>query len=84
MTPGYTDFTWVALERKFPAPAIETATRSGWAWWEPRTRTRRAGEVDALRLLAVFLAHWDNKAENQRLVCLDDRVAAGASVAVRR
>ena len=26
--------------------------------------------VDALRLLAVFLAHWDNKAENQRLVCL--------------
>ena len=26
--------------------------------------------MDALRLLAVFLAHWDNKAENQRLVCL--------------
>jgi hypothetical protein len=26
--------------------------------------------VDALRLLAVFLADWDNKAENQRLVCL--------------
>jgi hypothetical protein len=23
-------------------------------------------------LTAVFLAHWDNKAENQRLVCLDD------------
>ena len=28
--------------------------------------------VDALRLLAVFLAHWDNKAENQRLVCLSE------------
>jgi hypothetical protein len=28
--------------------------------------------VDALRLLAVFLAHWDNKGENQRLVCLSD------------
>jgi hypothetical protein len=28
-------------------------------------------DLDALRLLAVFLAHWDNKAENQRLVCLD-------------
>ena len=26
--------------------------------------------VDGLRLLAIFLAHWDNKAENQRLVCL--------------
>ena len=25
--------------------------------------------MDALRLLAVVLAHWDNKAENQRLVC---------------
>ena len=21
--------------------------------------------------MAMFLAHWDNKAENQRLVCLD-------------
>ena len=28
--------------------------------------------VDALRLLAVFLAHWDNKSENQRLVCLSE------------
>jgi hypothetical protein len=25
--------------------------------------------VDALRLAAIFLAHWDNKASNQRLVC---------------
>jgi hypothetical protein len=28
--------------------------------------------VDGLRLLAVFLAHWDNKADNQRLVCLSE------------
>jgi hypothetical protein len=76
----YTDFTWVALERKFPAPAIETATKSGWAWWELQNSTAPPSEVDALRLLAVFLAHWDNKAENQRLVCLDDRPAE-ASVA---
>ena len=27
-------------------------------------------EVDALRLLAVVLAHWDNKSANQRLICL--------------
>jgi hypothetical protein len=27
--------------------------------------------VDALRLAAILLAHWDNKASNQRLVCLD-------------
>ena len=29
--------------------------------------------VDALRLLSVFLAHWDNKSENQRLVCLSEK-----------
>jgi hypothetical protein len=29
-------------------------------------------EVDALRLMAVVLAHWDNKAENQRIVCPPD------------
>ena len=25
--------------------------------------------MDALRLMAVFLSHWDNKAPNQRLLC---------------
>jgi hypothetical protein len=69
---GYTDFAWVGLERKFPAPAIETATTGGWAWWELRDSLAPAGDIDALRLLAVFLTHWDNKADNQRLVCLDD------------
>ena len=27
-------------------------------------------EVDALRLMAVFLHHWDNKSSNQRLTCV--------------
>ncbi len=69
---GYTDFEWVALERRFPAPAIETPTQEGWAWWELKDTAAPRAEIDALRLLAVFLGHWDNKAENQRLVCLDD------------
>lgn len=72
---GYTEFDWVAVERKFPAAAIEVGLEKGWAWWElERVDTRQgatAADLDALRLLAVFLAHWDNKAENQRLVCLD-------------
>lgn len=68
---GYTDFHWVSIERKFPAPAIETDTSEGWAWWEVRYATSHRDDLDALRLLAVFLAHWDNKSENQRLVCLD-------------
>jgi hypothetical protein len=68
---GYTDFDWVSVERRFPAPAIETDSSKGWAWWEVDDETAHRADLDALRLLAVFLAHWDNKAENQRLVCLD-------------
>ena len=37
--------------------------------------SRRGGasraEVDALRLIAIFMNHWDNKAVNQRLLCVD-------------
>lgn len=68
---AYTDFEWVAVEVRFDAPAIETGSQEGWAWHElPRSHPSPA-DLDAFRLLAVFLAHWDNKAENQRLVCLD-------------
>jgi len=68
---GYTDFDWVAIERRFPAPPIETDDAEGWAWWEVQNNTAYRDDLDALRLTAVFLAHWDNKRENQRLVCLD-------------
>lgn len=68
---GYTDFEWVAIERKFPAPAIETADTEGWSWWELEEAGLPRADIDALKLTAVFLAHWDNKASNQRLVCLD-------------
>jgi hypothetical protein len=72
---GYSDFEWVAIERRFDAPTIELPEHKGWAWWElgsidPVLGASRA-ELDALRLLAMFLAHWDNKDENQRIVCLD-------------
>ena len=68
---SFRDFDWVSVERRFPAPVIESASQTGWAWWELKTSTASRAELDALRLMAVFLAHWDNKAENQRLVCLD-------------
>ena len=68
---GYTDFAWSAVEHRFPAPAIETPTHTGWAWFELEDSDASPADVGALRLLAVFLAHWDNKADNQRLVCLD-------------
>src|SRR6185436_15716105 len=41
----------------------------GWAWDEVDALRKGEPEWDALRLLAVFLTHRDNKAPNQRLVC---------------
>jgi len=70
----FREYEWVATERKFPARPIETKDEEGWAFFELDTIDPASGaplaHVDALRLLAVFLAHWDNKAANQRLVCL--------------
>jgi hypothetical protein len=67
----YTDFDWVSVEFQLPHPAIETARRTGWAWYELESSLASRADVDAFRLLALFLAHWDNKSDNQRLVCLD-------------
>jgi hypothetical protein len=66
----------VAVERKFPATAIEAESIEGWdftelQWVDPKVGGAEREEIDALRLVAVLLAHWDNKAQNQRLVCLD-------------
>jgi hypothetical protein len=70
-TDEFTDFEWVAVERRFEAAPIEDDERKGWAWWELKDVNAPTEDLDALRLLAVFLAHWDNKADNQRLVCMD-------------
>jgi hypothetical protein len=67
----YADFEWVAVERKFAGTPIENDERKGWAWWELNKVRAPIAELDALRLVAVFLAHWDNKEDNQRLVCVD-------------
>jgi hypothetical protein len=75
---SYKDFEWAAVERKHPGRSIETEEVEGWAFFEldlidPRAGGAPRAQVDALRLLAVFLAHWDNKSENQRLVCLSEQ-----------
>jgi hypothetical protein len=69
-------FEDVAVERKFPGTSIEAESIEGWDftelnWVDAKAGGASPGEVDALRLTAVLLAHWDNKASNQRLVCLD-------------
>lgn len=70
-------FDHAIVERAIPGRRIESDDRRGWEWNELDTIDPAEGgasraEVDAFRLLAVFLAHWDNKAENQRLLCLGE------------
>jgi hypothetical protein len=75
---GETRFDIAAIERKFPGRDIESAdTGPGWSWPEldlvdPRAGGAPGDQRDGLKLLAVFLQHSDNKAEQQRLVCLGD------------
>ena len=75
---SFKDFEWVAVERKHYGRPIETEQLEGWAFFELDLIDQKKGgapraHVDALRLLAVLIAHWDNKSENQRLVCLSEK-----------
>lgn len=74
----FEDFEWALIERKHDARPFGTDNVEGWAFHELNQIDEAKGgapraHVDALRLLAVFLAHWDNKPENQRLVCLSQQ-----------
>ena len=67
-------FTSAVIERRLDGNVIEAYDGQGWSWFElDRVDPARGGstraEVDAFRLLAVFVGHWDNKAANQRLLC---------------
>jgi hypothetical protein len=81
-------FDHVAVERKFDAEPIEVGDMDGWEWSDlDRVNESRGGasraELDALRLVAVLLAHWDNKPSNQRFVCLDWPLRDGGSSKTR-
>ena len=77
-------FEWVALERKFDARPIETDKIEGWSFFEldaidPLQGGAPRAHIDAMRIMAVLLAHWDNKSENQRFVCLADEWPKGTA-----
>jgi hypothetical protein len=62
------------IERPIEGTELESAPDQGWSWYELDAVSAHTGgspraEVDALRLMAVLLAHWDNKGPNQRLIC---------------
>ena len=68
-------FAPAVVERRMSGTTIEAVEDQGWAWYEldkidPAYGGSPRHEVDALRLIAMLLVHWDNKAENQRLICL--------------
>lgn len=80
------EFGHPVIERPFPGLQIRTGEQEGWSWRElERVDASRGGatraELDALRLFAVFLHHWDNKPPNQRLTCLPGGEGKGGSCA---
>jgi hypothetical protein len=71
----YVDIAPASVERPFPGKKIVAPGADGWGFHEldhidPAKGGATRAEKDALRLVAVFLADWDNKPANQRLVCL--------------
>ena len=67
------------MQRLYPAAVIETRSDEGWGFAELDDIDSGVGgapgvEVDALRLLAAFVAHGDDKPANGRLVCPFDAV----------
>lgn len=79
-------FAPAVVERRLPGTVIEAPAVTGWAWYELPAIDAAAGgasraELDALRLVAMMLAHWDNKSENQRLICLPGGVRTDGTCA---
>jgi hypothetical protein len=82
----FVDFHNVSIDRRLPGLEIEDGKGEGWGFDELDATASPAGatraERDALRLLAVVLNNWDNRRDNQRLVCLPG--AAGDDGTCRR
>ena len=75
------EFDDAMMQRLYPAAVIETRSDEGWCFAELDDIDAAVGgapraEVDALRLLAAFVAHGDDKPDNQRLVCPFDAIDA--------
>lgn len=76
------DFDMAVIERRLEGLEID----GGWSWPElalvdPAAGGASRAEVDALRLLAVFLNNWDAKPVNQRLLCADASPACERPIA---
>jgi hypothetical protein len=68
------EFDPAIIERELPGRPLETKPDSGWAWSElddiaPDATPAARAQRDGLKLLAAFIQHTDNKADNQLLLC---------------
>ena len=73
---GTRTFAPAVIERKIPGDEIALFKDSGWDWVELTFVDQTVGGAplahrDALKLLAAFIQHTDNKPQQQRLACLD-------------
>lgn len=70
--PGKKIETCLKVNSSDPMKCDEVKEDQGWTWEELETINRSPREqIDALRLLAAFVQHADNKAANQRLLCAE-------------
>jgi hypothetical protein len=70
-------FDPAAIERKPQGHEMKSEYQGGWAWPELELVDEQQGgapraQRDALKLLAVFMQHSDNKRVNERLLCLSN------------
>jgi hypothetical protein len=84
MGSGVFRFEVAAIEHKLKGKDIVVNNQEGWRWAELDLVNPAAGgapraQRDALKLMAVFLQHTDNKAEQQRLTCLPPATPSPAS-----
>jgi len=71
-------YATAVIERDVNGEKVEVPDYEGWAWPELDFVNEESGgapraHVDALKLLAVFVQHVDNKPEQQAIVCTDAR-----------
>jgi hypothetical protein len=72
-------FVHATVEEKFEGETITVRDDVGWSWPEldevdPEAGGAPVAHRDALKLLAVFVQHGDNKRDQQRLVCRPEGV----------
>lgn len=77
-------FEHAVIERPIEGDKIEATKDQGWSWYEldkidPKAGGSSRAEVDALRLMALLLTHWDNKGANQKLLCPPGAEGPGGS-----